>query len=235
MAHLALSRIGEALATAAAAALAALIAPPLAALVLALLAARICLNDAPAFAFRWRETLPPLAAALFVGIAFGLAAGVGVLFVWRVIADTRWSQKEDARLAGIAGVSRTRLARAHLWLTPLFALSVVAYTSPHMVAGLPLDLPHLPLWIPIACGALAAIALLDWALRLLAEWRLGTLELAPAAHEFAHHAIFLLAYAAAQDVSAGLIALIAWRLAHAPRREAQASLTAVPYARTSVA
>jgi hypothetical protein len=44
-----------------------------------------------------------------------------------------------------------------------------------------------------------------------------------------HHAIFLLSFGFALDVSAGIVALVAWRLAHAaPLRAPQASFTAVP-------
>ncbi|MGE3142056.1 MAG: hypothetical protein AB7L65_01935 [Hyphomonadaceae bacterium] len=212
------AKAGEALAIAAAGGLSALIAPPLALMVLAVLAAAVFTQGAPLGGARARipmiDIAAPIAAAIGVGLTLGLSAGVGMAFVWRVIADTRWSMGEAARLAAISGVSRTRLARAHLWLTPLFGLSMVAYTAPHMVAGLPLDLPHLPFWIPLGCGLAAAAALFDWILRLATEWRLGTLRAAPALHEAAHHAVFLLAYAAAQDISAGLVALIAWRLAH---------------------
>ncbi|MES1158459.1 MAG: hypothetical protein ABUL42_01050, partial [Terricaulis silvestris] len=99
-------------------------------------------------------------------------------------------------------------------LTPLFGLGVVAYTAPHIVAGLPLDLPHVPIWVPYTAGALAAAALFDWALRCAADWRLGELAPAHAMHLLAHHVIFLLAYGATLDISAGVCAIAAWRLAH---------------------
>jgi hypothetical protein len=84
-----------------------------------------------------------------------------------------------------------------------------------MIAGLPLDLPHVPSWVPLGIGALTAGALFDWGLRRAADWRLGELAAAPAAHLLTHHAIFLLAFGFSFDVSAGIVALIAWRLAHA--------------------
>jgi hypothetical protein len=106
-------------------------------------------------------------------------------------------------------------------------LALVAFTSPHMVAGLPLDLPHVPVWIPLGMGAIAALAFFDWGLRRAADWRLGELAVAPAAHLLTHHAIFLAAFGLTLDVSAGIAALLAWRLAHAaPLR--QPSFTAVP-------
>lgn len=226
MALAALGRTGEGLAWASAAALAAMIWPPAAIFMLAFLAAR-ALGASPRLP-RLINVAAPIGAAFAVGAVLGLAAGVGVLFVWRVVEDTRWSLREDARLAAIGGGARALLERAHLVLVPIFALSMVAYTAPHMVAGLPLDLPHVPLWAPLICGGLAAVALFDWAIRCAAEARLSTLAPAPAAHQLAHHAIFLLAYASAQDISAGLMAFIAWRLAHAAPRRAQPSLTAVP-------
>jgi hypothetical protein len=169
----------------------------------------------------------PALAALTVGALVDFAAGIGVLFVWRLIADARWSTREAARLARAEGRPNetTRRALAHAWLTPLYGLSLVAYTAPHMVAGLPLDLPHVPIWVPILGGGAAAVSVFDWALRRAAEWRLGELAVAPAAHLLAHHALFLLAFGSMLDVSAGVVALIAWRLAQA---RGQANFTAVP-------
>lgn len=220
MANHALGRTGEAFALAGAAAITAIVWPPASLLVLALLASRALVG--PWRLPRLADIAAPLAAALGVGLTLGLAAGIGMLFVWRVIADTRWSMKEDARLSAIAGVETNWRTRAHLWLTPLFAATMVAYTAPHMVAGLPLDLPHVPMWAPITMGVVAGVALFDWALRRAAEWRLGQLAAAPAAHQLAHHFLFLGAYATTFDVSAGLVALFAWRLAYAQPRLAHA-------------
>ena len=114
-------------------------------------------------------------------------------------------------------------------MTPVFGLALVAFTSPHVLAGLPLDLPHVPVWVPIATGAVAMIVLADWLLRRAADWRLGEVSVAPTIHLLTHHAMFLLAFSALFDLSAGIVALAAWRLLHAaPFKAAQASLTAVP-------
>lgn len=194
----------------------AMTAPPVALLVLAVLAA---------YAMLGRYTLNvdlmtlagPALAALAVGAFAGLPGAVGVLFVWRLFADARWSVNEARRLAvaaGRAGEVGFR-ALAHAWATPLYGLAVVAYTAPHIVAGLPLDLPHAPVLVPAAFAVAAGALVFDWALRRAADWRLGDLAAAPAAHLAAHHALFLLAYGLTMDVSAGLTAMIAWRLAHA--------------------
>ena len=206
----------------------ALIAPPAALLIVAALGAHALMH---------RQTqridlvslAGPFFAALIVGAFVGLAGAIGVLFVWRLVSDTRWSVREAQRLAHAAGrpADAGWKSLAHAWATPLYGLSLVAYTAPHMIAGLPLDLPHVPFWIPLVFGIIAASAVFDWALRRAADWRLGELAAAPALHLMAHHAIFLLAFGFMLDVSAGVVALMVWRLAHsAPLR--QPSFTAVP-------
>jgi len=201
--------------------------PPLALLLLAMLSARVLMSgdlkiDLAALA-------GPALAALAVGAFTGLAGAIGVLFIWRLFADTHWSVNEAARLAMRAGrpADASAKALAHAWTTPLYGLTLVAFTAPHMVAGLPLDLPHVPAWVPVAVGVIAVGAIFDWGLRRAADWRLGELATAPALHLLTHHAIFLVAYGLTLDVSAGIAAMAAWRLAHAaPLR--QASFTAVP-------
>lgn len=206
-------------------------APPLALLALALLGA-----NALAHARRLDigALLGPVFAALVVHAFVGVAGAVGVIFVWRMLADTRWSVAEAKRLAGMAGrpAETTRRALAHAWSTPLYGLALVAYSSPHMIAGLPLDLPHVPLWAPLGAGAIASFMVFDWALKRAVDWRLGELAAAPATHLLAHHVMFVLAFGLMLDVSAGIVAMAAWRLLQAaplPFRAAnQASLTAVP-------
>lgn len=209
---------------------AALFSAPLALLLLAALGAHALMRGAN-LRISVLEVTGPVLAALIVGAFVGLAGAIGTLFVWRMFADTRWSAHEAARLAHAAGrpAEASPKALTHAWLTPLYGVTLVAYTAPHMIAGLPLDLPHVPAWAPMLAGALAAGAFFDWALRRAADWRLGELAAAPALHLLSHHAIFLLACGLSIDVSAGIVALMAWRLAHAaPFRAPQATLTAVP-------
>jgi hypothetical protein len=204
----------------------AMIAPMLALALLAGLAA-LSLLRAEAIRIDVVSASGPLLAALIVGSCVSFAGAVGVLFVWRLFADARWSIAEASRksiAAGRAGEASS-WALAHAWTTPAFGLVLVAYTSPHMVAGLPLDLPHVPLWAPIAVGVAAGAAVLDWALRRAAEWRLGDVAVAPALHLGAHHLVFIVAFGVGLDVSAGIVAMAAWRLLHALR---QPSFTAVP-------
>lgn len=224
-------RSGIYIAAALLAGLLAIVAPLAAVLMLALLAARTLMQGANDIRFDAYALVGPLLAAVIVGLVIGPQGAMGVLFVWRLQADSRWSIKEAARLATISGrpSESTPRALAHLWLTPLYGLALVAYTSPHMIAGLPLDLPHVPMWLPIAAAVLAFFGFADWALRAAADWRLGELAAAPAAHVLTHHVLFLLAFGITGDVSSGIVALLAWRLLQAaPLTSAQPSLTAVP-------
>jgi hypothetical protein len=204
-----------------------ILSPPLAVLGLTLLAARV-LFSGESVRIDWLTLIGPALAALTVGGFFGLPGAIGTVFVWRLVADTRWSMGEATRLAAAAGrpSETTFKAMAHAWMTPLFGLTLVAYTAPHMIAGLPLDLPHVPSWLVIGLGIIAAGAFFDWGLQRAADWRLGELATAPTSHLLIHHIMFVLAFGLMIDVSAGVVMLIAWRLAHAaPLRQ---SFTAVP-------
>lgn len=217
-----------ALATALAVGALALAAPPLALLCIAGLSANALVRGADV-RINIYALVGPLTLTVCLGAIFGFAAGVGTLFAWRLYQDTRWSLNEAKRLAQLAGKPKeaTNAALAHAWLTPIYGLTLVAYTAPHLVAGFPLDLPHVPGFAPLIAGALALGAVFDWGLRRMADWRLGEVSAAPTAHLLAHHTLFLAAFGLTLDVSAGVVALIAWRLAHAaPHR--QANLTAVP-------
>lgn len=171
--------------------------------------------------FDLRPLIGPGAAALIVGAFVGLDGAIGVLFVWRVVSDARWSMVHAERLGETRGATLR-----HVWVTPMHGLAMVAFTAPHMVAGFPLDLPHVPIWLPLATACLVVAALFDWGLRCAAHWRLGELHARPAAFLASHHAMFLLAFGLGLDLSAGVVALVAWRLIHAALP--QPSLTAVP-------
>ncbi|MBS0386299.1 MAG: hypothetical protein JSS00_13240 [Proteobacteria bacterium] len=209
----------------------ALISPPIALLLLAGLGARALLRAEQATPLNIATLAGPALAACIVGSFVGLAGAVGVLFVWRLQGDVRWSLSEAARLARAHArpAQATWRSLAHGWMTPAYGLALVAFTSPHVIAGLPLDLPHVPVWVPAAAGLAALVVVADWLLRRAADWRLGEVAVAPTIHMLTHHALFLLAFGTMFDLSAGIVALAAWRLAQAaPFKAPQASLTAVP-------
>lgn len=227
----AVERSGAALWVALAIGAISIISPPLSVLLLVGLAARALMGAEPLPRPDFVSLAAPLLAAAIVGVFIGLAGAIGVVFVWRLYADTRWSVAEAERLTLAAGKPQTKhaLLGAHAWLTPLYGLTLVAFTAPHMVAGLPLDLPHVPQFAPVSAAIIAAAALFDWALRRAVDWRLGELAAAPATHFVAHHLILLCAFGFGLDVSAGIVAMLAWRFAHAaPLPKLQPSLTAVP-------
>ncbi|MBI1187411.1 MAG: hypothetical protein GC206_08805 [Alphaproteobacteria bacterium] len=179
-----------------------------------------------ALAFDLRGVAGPALAMLIVGVAWGLGAAVGAFFVWRVLADAGWSAQEGQRLARVAGRAERGLKRAHYFATPVLALAVAAYTAPHLLLGLPLDLPHAPLIAPLVFGFAAAAMLFDWGMRRLTDWRLGVRDGGTVRHAAAHHVLFLAAYVASPDLSAGVMAMIVWRLARGETR--YANFTAVP-------
>jgi len=208
----------------------AFLSPPLAVLSLAALAAAALMRG-QAMRGRLASLAGPVLAAVITSAFAGVAGAVGAIFLWRLFEETRWSVGEFARLRVLSGLPpRTHwAAAAHVWLTPIYGASLVAFSAPHMIAGLPLDLPHVPAWVPFIAGMLALGASFEWALRQAVDWRLGQLATAPAAHLLAHHVVFLAAFGLGLDVSAGIVAILGWRLAHAAQlRLPQASFTAVP-------
>src|SRR5262245_47873820 len=108
---------------------AALVSPPLAMLLLAALGARAIMRSA-SMRVDLVAIAGPAFAALLVGAFIGLAGAIGVLFVWRLFADTRWSVREAARLACAAGrpAEASWKSLAHAWATPIFGLTLVGYT-----------------------------------------------------------------------------------------------------------
>ena len=91
-----IARGGLALLAATLIGLTALVAPPLALLLLAGVAAYVLMR-ADNLRFDFGALAGPAFAAIAVGAILGLASGIGVLFVWRMYQDTRWSVREAAR------------------------------------------------------------------------------------------------------------------------------------------
>ncbi len=208
----------------------AIVAPTLSLLVLAALGARVLMREGAATQFKPISIAGPAFVALIVGAFVGLAGAIGVVFAWRLLADARWSALEADRLAAAAGrpVQRGLLTLAHVWLTPIYGLSLVAFTAPHMVAGCRSTCRISPLSRPCCSASRRRRPCSTGRCGAPPIGALGELALAPSAHLLAHHLIFFVAFGCALDLSAGIVALVAWRLAHAAPLKFQASLTAVP-------
>ena len=194
-----------------------LFSPPLAVLGLALLAARV-LFGGESVRIDWLTLIGPALAALIVGLFFGLPGAIGdALRVAAVRRHALEHRRSNAPCRALPDVLRKRhcKALAHAWMTPLFGLMLVAYTAPHMIAGLPLDLPHVPVWLVIGVGILAAGAVFDWGLQRAADWRLANSPKRPRRTSSSTTLSSCVAFGLMIDVSAGVVMLIAWRLAHA--------------------
>jgi hypothetical protein len=203
--------------------LAALTSPPLALVSLAGLGARALIysRQSPSLV----RSAGPLALALPVTAFCGLSFGVGAVFAWVLIADALRRQRE---IAAIAETETARPSARHL-ATAAFALIAVAASAPHSAFGLPLDLPRPPAALVWAGAGLVILTVCDWTIRCAADWRLGAFAARTRLHEAGAHALYLCAFVLQSDVSAGLAAMIAWRLAQAqPRLHTQLNFTAVP-------
>ncbi|MBI1250658.1 MAG: hypothetical protein GC189_04215 [Alphaproteobacteria bacterium] len=171
---------------------------------------------------------PPLAACVLVGLLWGWDGALGLFLLWRMFVDARWSVRAVRFAQAAHGATVERHGRgAHLWLTPALCAVWVAFTAPHALFGMQLDLPHAPIWALAAIAGITAIAILEWAVRQAALWRLGDLAHEPAIRAAAHHAMFLFAFLLLPDLSSAVLAMIAWRVFSAAT-VSYPSLTAVP-------
>jgi hypothetical protein len=191
---------------------AALAAPALGLLVLAGLSAVAMAGGDGGRAIRFdRLALAGCAAVAAAAAAGGLSGATGAAFVWFVVDCARAQGRRAGSAA--AGAMAERLSR---WLAAGFAVLLVAAAAPHVVMGLPLNLPHPPSVMILAVGIVYALATADWTVRVLARWRLGEGRLAPALSPLAFHVLLLAGFGLCTDVSAGLVGLIAYRLAQHP-------------------
>jgi hypothetical protein len=193
---------------------ASLIAPALGLLALAALGALALAAMEPLRPVRLDGfSLAVCAALAAAAAAVGMAGAIGVLFVWLVLDAARAQLR---RLRARPATGQSGLAeRLTISLAAGLAICLVAASSPHVVMGLPLVLPHPPAVAILALGLAYSLAVVDWAVRILARWRLGEGDLAPAAEAAAFHAVLLAGFALCPDVSAGVAGLMAYRLAQA--------------------
>jgi hypothetical protein len=199
----------------------ALIAPALGLLVLAALAALALTRPHQPVAWRLGAfEICGLVAVISAAVAAGLAGATGAAFVW-FVADAARACLRDARGIG-AGAHGFRGERVAVFLAAGFAILMVAASAPHVVMGLPLDLPHPPANLIVLVGVAYSLAVADWLLRVLARWRLGEGALAPAMDAACFHMLLLIGFVASSDASAGLAALMAYRMTRSLRPIASA-------------
>jgi hypothetical protein len=167
-------------------------------------------------AFAWGGLIVAAAAAGAAG-APGL---VGCLFCWLLADSARAAIRRSAAMSGAGPHPLSE--RLPLLLVAAFAGLLVAASAPHVVLGLPLDLPHPPSGLMTIFGVAYALAAVDWIVRILARWRLGENRPAPVAFDASFHVVILAGFVLSPDVSAGVIALVAYRMALAIDRKAKA-------------
>ena len=135
-----------------AAGLLALILPAAAVIALAACALGLAVSGWRAETRFWRSPLPPLCGVALAGLIFGPYGAVAAALVWRALFE----------------VARSRETQG-LTEPPWMA---IGYRWALVVAALLYRLGAPDFFVAIA-GVAAVIALCDWALRRLAEWRLG--------------------------------------------------------------
>jgi hypothetical protein len=207
-------------------ALAVSLAAPIAGLlVLAGLVAAALMSNRPRPSWRPdRLAWGGLIVAAAAGVAAGAPGFVGGLFCWFLADSARAAVRRSAIYAGAAPPRLSE--RLPLILVAVFVGLLVAAAAPHVVMGLPLDLPHPPLALIIAAGVAYALTAVDWLVRILARWRLGESRPSQVAADAAFHAVVLAGFVVSNDVSAGVVALTAYRLTLAVslRREVLAAV-----------
>lgn len=189
-------------------------------LLAALAAAALMTRRAP---MRWRPDALAwggMIAAAAAAAAAGAPGLVGCLFCW-FLADC--AKAAISRSAAMTGAGSHPLSeRLPLILVAAFACLLVAAAAPHVVMGLPLDLPHPPSGLITILGVAYALAAVDWLVRVLARWRLGENGPAPVACDASFHMVILAGFVLSSDVSAGVTALVAYRIAMAMDLQAKA-------------
>lgn len=217
------ARIAAALAFALTAAFAAIAAPSWALVLIAVASVGVCLaHSAQTPSGQPGRGLLGLAGGIGVicagFLAGGLAIGLALLAVWRAMAETLATEsmlRDIARRATPARLDRGRARALHLAAAPAVALALLFSVHGGKVFGQSAFV--LPIEAAIVIGAVGVVALLDWLIRRLADWRLGAASKALTLHVGAHHALFLIIGTFASDGAALIAGLIAWRiLRHAP-------------------
>ena len=180
-------------------------------LLLAGLAAGALMATAPRLSWRPdRLAWGGLIAAAAAGAAAGAPGFVGGLFCWFLADSARAAVRRSAACAGAAPYPVSE--RLPLILVAVFAALLVAAAAPHVVMGLPLDLPHPPMALMVGVGVAYALCAVDAVVRVLARWRLGESRPAQVAADASFHVVVLAGFVLSADVSAGVVALIAYRL-----------------------
>lgn len=231
------ARIAAALAFALVAAVSAIAAPAWALVLLAVAGAGVCLarpnTETPLRASFGADAigfcLGLVVTASAMGV-FGLAGGLAALVIWRACAEapaTEGMLRDLARMGPVDVMDRGVVRTAHLLAAPMAALGLLFGLHGGIVFGQATF--TLPIEISGALIGVGCVGLIDWIIRRLADWRMGTASRALTLHVGAHHLVFLALGALATDGAALIAGLIAWRiLRFAPPLPGLPTLTGKP-------
>jgi hypothetical protein len=195
----------EQIGIAVAAGLLALVAPVVAAVLLGAVALGLAAVGWQPDTRLLRGPLPPLVAVAIAGILLGPVGAVAAALSWRALFEV-------ARTRETQGLSEPPwMAMGYRW-APVIAALLYRLNAPDVLVA--------------AAGAIAIIALCDWALRRLAEWRLGEPQPFDTQAYIASQARVTLMVLIFPDPLAGLAAFTALALARANEARPQQAYAA---------
>lgn len=212
------ARIGAAWMFAMATAFAAIAAPAWALVLIVVAGAGVCLASRRADSLeqdikRWVGVVTGVLAVGLAWLTMGGAGGLTALVVWRVVAEalaTETQLQALARRLPPNTMDRGFARACHLAAGPVLALALMFGVHQATVFGhTGLILP--PLWTA-ALLTLAGVALMDWLVRRLVDWRLGMASRALTLHVGGHHLVFLAIGLGGADAAALVLGLLAWRI-----------------------
>lgn len=218
--HAALAaRIAAAMAFALMAAIAAVSAPAWALLMLAAAGAGVSFarSAGDSFVSMGRINAGALAAGVMAvaasAVAGGLPGALVALLIWRLAAEalaTDMMLCDLARRHVPAALDGGFVRAIHLAAAPAIAAAIVFGWHGGRIFGV--ETLALPMEAAVVIIAIASVALLDWTIRRLADWRIGVASRALTLHVGAHHVLFLAISLFAADGAALVIGLLAWRI-----------------------
>ncbi len=169
---------------------------------------------APHAAFRhWRSGALGLALVIITALALGPVLGLAALVVWRAAAEafaTETLLRDLARRLPPESLERGPMRAVQLAAGPAFALALLFGVHGGAVFGQ--SAGAIPPLATVVIAGIAAVVMLDWAIRRLAEWRIGTASRAISLHVGAHHVLFVCLGVMGTDGAALVLGLAAWRI-----------------------
>lgn len=159
--------------------------------------------------------LPPLVVVgtLLVAVGLGAWAIPTIYLYWQWFHYTRQSwgvSQVYRRKTGAGFVEHEWLAKAALYLLPLWGILYRSYQSPETFLGMEVWTLPVPGWVVdlSAIAALSTVAL--WGVLRVRAWMRGCLPLAHTLYMISHFVIFYVGYIAIEDITHGWLVINIW-------------------------